>query len=568
MLIQHFFYEAHKKYKFPFESGDIKEGIENIKEQFIPNQPLRFETITRLFPNAQQLLINGNNFDWTLDRLIKFMEKYDLVGVSLQEIQIQFKPQYPTHDEKYHFTDEQEATKRLKKAKSHKNITKLRKLGWIFETSCHLRRVGFEPLPELPFLLVFVKRDNEVLYKTYSRNILNRRPLRKVYSKTNTNSATGSGTASSFTMDGYGGYSGYSGFMTPRNSNLSPMPSVNEASNRWSGLITPVANTSQRNIVYPSLKNNTSQKCNKSKKNNKLQRYNKLQKNNKSQKNIIYGHKIKMIIHDAPASSKRHQSNLNDNDEKYQRITNTSQRHIINQSISRSYNIKLPSSSNLLPPTTYISDHDEEDELKEIEIPRTPSSDPTMSGKRSYEGNNPLILGYNPKNCVLSRDVFNKLEYKKQLISMLIWRLQNPKLSKPNDKTKKQFIITCRKVQVLVIDPMPSDLQQLFIVIPKNTKKPTISFENICKLFPNVTDIFLRNTQLNLRMGYRIKDFLNNNVNTKIERIFFSKKMPIRKNEMSRFQEILSEISNKNQSEKLWRLQESEQMVIKNVASI
>merc|ERR1712098_904777 len=103
MLIQHFFYEAHKKYKFPFESGDIKEGIENIKEQFIPNQPLRFETITRLFPNAQQLLINGNNFDWTLDRLIKFMEKYDLVGVSLQEIQIQFKPQYPTHDEKSHF---------------------------------------------------------------------------------------------------------------------------------------------------------------------------------------------------------------------------------------------------------------------------------------------------------------------------------------------------------------------------------------------------------------------------------------------------------------------------------
>eukprot|EP00483_Globobulimina_turgida_P012011 UN12033 len=64
--------------------------------------------------------------------------------------------------------------------------------------------------------------------------------------------------------------------------------------------------------------------------------------------------------------------------------------------------------------------------------------------KKSFEGENPLVLSYNPKNCVLSQDVVDKLEYKKELIEILCCRLNNYNMKKPNDAIKKKFISYCR----------------------------------------------------------------------------------------------------------------------------
>eukprot|EP01084_Bolivina_argentea_P276845 472476_1 len=380
MLLQHFFYESHKKYKFPFKCGDIAQGIGTTKINFIKNQPIRFETITRLFPNAQQLLINGNNFDWTLERLIKFMMKYDLYGVSLQEIQIRFIPQYPTFDEKF-ASDEQEAAQRLQKAKAHKNISRLRKLGWVFETSCHLRRVGFEPLPELPFLLAFIPGDNELFYKTYSRKILNRPILNaagRVRGMTDTNSImsiTPGGHSSdiSYTLDGYGryrkSYSAYTGYRKSYSAYTSPGMSP----------ITP-------GILYGGNKLITDGIINGVKSLSSAQP-------NRSIPNVITA--------------------TDDNEVKYQpNPINTNVTHVMFSKTPTQSRSPTGSFSNSLGPPS----------------------------QRSYEGQNPLVLGYNPKNCVLSQDILDKVEYKKKLIEMLFWRLKNANIRKPNDIIKRKFI--------------------------------------------------------------------------------------------------------------------------------
>eukprot|EP01084_Bolivina_argentea_P276846 472477_1 len=402
MLLQHFFYESHKKYKFPFKCGDIAQGIGTTKINFIKNQPIRFETITRLFPNAQQLLINGNNFDWTLERLIKFMMKYDLYGVSLQEIQIRFIPQYPTFDEKF-ASDEQEAAQRLQKAKAHKNISRLRKLGWVFETSCHLRRVGFEPLPELPFLLAFIPGDNELFYKTYSRKILNRPILNaagRVRGMTDTNSimsitSGNHSTDTSDTLDGHGGYSqSYSGYRQSKSYSaytgftksfaITPNPA---SPGRPMPPLTEGTQYAAESYEFPSINQNF--------------------KTN----DIINGVKS---LPSYSSNRRRRAVTFDDSEEE-------------------KYKYSSPN-----PIKTHISVS-----VTPIKSPSPTSSFSNLLGppkQHSYEGQNPLVLGYNPKNCVLSQDILDKVEYKKKLIEMLFWRLKNANIRKPNDIIKRKFI--------------------------------------------------------------------------------------------------------------------------------
>ena len=132
------------------------------------------------------------------------------------------------------------------------------------------------------------------------------------------------------------------------------------------------------------------------------------------------------------------------------------------------------------------------------------------------------------------------MEYKQKLIELLKWKRD------PGDtatKFQQQFDKVCIKVEVLVLDPMPKELQQIFYKNGNKTnvssepgaKRDIISFENIIKIFPNLHSVFLRNTTFNLRICYQFVSFIQNYHQTdetdetgdsklKLERLFFRTK--------------------------------------------
>ena len=170
-LLQIFFYTPQKEYQFPLLSSIEEDDIKSAEESFKPKQPLMLETVCLLFPNAKQISINADNWDFSLSSFIGFLEIFELnfANVALQDIYIRFV----TEDGKI-MNDTRKARKARKEHQDFKtNLRTLRKLGWAFITASHLHRVGFEPLPEVPFLRLFVppKKDAfvaPVLFRTYS----------------------------------------------------------------------------------------------------------------------------------------------------------------------------------------------------------------------------------------------------------------------------------------------------------------------------------------------------------------------------------------------------------------
>ncbi len=69
-----------------------------------------------------------------------------------------------------------------------------------------------------------------------------------------------------------------------------------------------------------------------------------------------------------------------------------------------------------------------------------------------------------------------------------------------NDKHRfdPRFVNGYEKVESLVLNPMPKELYPIFYdkYIPNQTSasKAIISFESVIKRFPNLTDLFLRET--------------------------------------------------------------------------
>eukprot|EP01083_Nonionella_stella_P088204 245649_1 len=53
---------------------------------------------------------------------------------------------------------------------AHKQLSKLRKLGWEFENNSHLHRVSCEPTPELPFVMAFCtpSPNTRFFYQSYT----------------------------------------------------------------------------------------------------------------------------------------------------------------------------------------------------------------------------------------------------------------------------------------------------------------------------------------------------------------------------------------------------------------
>eukprot|EP01083_Nonionella_stella_P004922 14378_1 len=181
-LLQIFFCTPQKEYSFPFKHESVHSGftvtcdeIKKAEHGFKPHQSLCFETICLLFPNAEQISINAHNWDFSLNAFIGFLEIFDLddASVALQDIYIRFV------DEKTgKIMKNDQKARRLRPNQHNKNnfkrnLRELRRLGWMFVTASHLHRVGFEPLPELPFLRLFVapQKDllpNPVVFQSYS----------------------------------------------------------------------------------------------------------------------------------------------------------------------------------------------------------------------------------------------------------------------------------------------------------------------------------------------------------------------------------------------------------------
>eukprot|EP01083_Nonionella_stella_P232812 820875_1 len=80
-LLQIFFYTASQEYQLPIL--DMSKDVQfssiamSLESKYVANQPFYFSYIVQLFPSAQQIALNGSNFDWSLKRFIDFLAVYD-----------------------------------------------------------------------------------------------------------------------------------------------------------------------------------------------------------------------------------------------------------------------------------------------------------------------------------------------------------------------------------------------------------------------------------------------------------------------------------------------------------
>eukprot|EP01083_Nonionella_stella_P157426 511104_1 len=173
-LLQIFFYTASHDYQLPIldVSNDVqfKSMAMSLESKYVANQPFYFSHIVRLFPSAQQIALNGSNFDWSLKRLIDFLAVYDFNFHKIKLKHIYLRR-----------IDQNVAKQRFIDCGARDNLYKLRKFGWQFITPIHLRRVGLKPAPELPFLLTFIdeKEENnqgekgkQKIFRTHSEMIM------------------------------------------------------------------------------------------------------------------------------------------------------------------------------------------------------------------------------------------------------------------------------------------------------------------------------------------------------------------------------------------------------------
>ena len=183
---------------------------------------------------------------------------------------------------------------------------------------------------------------------------------------------------------------------------------------------------------------------------------------------------------------------------------------------------------------------------------------------------NVILVDHNPRNCILSQSIFSTLDYKDKLIKLLKWKRDNSGFC--DSFFQKQFLSVSDLVEVLVLDPLSPELKPLFYKNVKNkngtmepgvavnNKREIISFEHIHKIFPNVQDIFLRETTFNLRICYAFVTFVQNknksiNNDLKLERLFFCKSKQMRGRDIQPVKNQLSDIN--------WDFTQFEQTVFK-----
>eukprot|EP01083_Nonionella_stella_P275231 934662_1 len=141
------------------------------------------------------------------------------------------------------------------------------------------------------------------------------------------------------------------------------------------------------------------------------------------------------------------------------------------------------------------------------------------------------IIRCNEKHLFLTQPLIEKCEYKDTLIRWLEWRKKNPVPSvtlapdpMANDIEEMKismFDATCGKVETLVLYPIHEDVFHIFYETFAE-KKAILSLETINKMFPNVSDIYLRNTTFNERVCNNLIKFINGNDKYTVKRIFYS----------------------------------------------
>mmetsp|Transcript_12040 Transcript_12040/g.19337 ORF Transcript_12040/g.19337 Transcript_12040/m.19337 type:complete len:201 (+) Transcript_12040:2-604(+) len=153
------------------------------------------------------------------------------------------------------------------------------------------------------------------------------------------------------------------------------------------------------------------------------------------------------------------------------------------------------------------------------------------------------VVDYNPKHCTLSANIFSTLTYKEELIEQLQWRKKHASVKKLENNLKKSFTKYCNMVEVLVLDPMPAELHSIFMDNHgHDKKKPVPSFSSILSIFPNVQDIFLRETQLTPKICNRLKAYLSEHANCALESVWFCREMPIKSGHIASVKKTLKAV--------------------------
>ena len=113
-------------YKQEMDQFDIK--FRNQSQHFF-----RLQTIIRLFPKAEEISINAENWDFSLNSFVEFLDKWrmDYTSVALKYIDINFtmKTNNTTNNKLY---SDQQAIEQLEHNNASGNISKLLRLGWAF----------------------------------------------------------------------------------------------------------------------------------------------------------------------------------------------------------------------------------------------------------------------------------------------------------------------------------------------------------------------------------------------------------------------------------------------------
>merc|ERR1712113_1097900 len=86
-----------------------------------------------------------------------------------------------------------------------------------------------------------------------------------------------------------------------------------------------------------------------------------------------------------------------------------------------------------------------------------------------------------------------------------------------------------------------------------------VSFEIVINIFPNITDLFLKETTFNLKECYKFINFIQQTTNLqndlRLQRVFYSMKKQIKDKDISKVKLRLKEIG--------WNFIKSQQMIIK-----
>ena len=170
LSIQHFLSADQHDYQYD-QTFDRTEA-----EDLDPNEPLHFklQTIIRLFPFAEEISLNAKNWDFSLCTFRQFVDKWrlDFSDISIKYIDIKFDEDGSKR------TDGERAVEMMKQCDAAENISYLSRMGWRFLTPCKLSNVGFDPKPEIPFLVTFMEKKEDELFMidSYTNKVLNMDP--------------------------------------------------------------------------------------------------------------------------------------------------------------------------------------------------------------------------------------------------------------------------------------------------------------------------------------------------------------------------------------------------------